>query len=443
MLIEEFKLFIARNGLLEKENKVLLAVSGGIDSVVMAHLFIRLGTKIAIAHCNFCLRGDESDKDEDFVRHFAEENGVPFYSVRFGTKDFAAENGISIQMAARQLRYEWFEKIRKENSFTSVAIAHNLNDNIETMIINLTRGTGLTGLTGIRVSGNRIIRPLLFASRLRITEYCNFYSIPYREDKSNAETKYARNKIRHLVIPVLKEINPSVEETLNETASRLAGIDEILSGYVSQILTTISRNEGKNTIINIKKLREVNPSDSLIFELFSRFEITGATLPDLKRLFTGKTGKQIFTRTHRLLRNRDEIIITPAGSDSRFLVEINNIDDFNDVEGVKSARITENSKDFKIPDSKTIAAIDLEKAAFPFIVRNWRIGDYFYPLGMKEKKKISDYFIDRKYSRVEKEMARILESGGNVVWIIGERPDDRCKITSSTTKILIVEAGKE
>src|SRR5450759_4009404 len=206
-MLERFRKYIAENNLLKPGDRLLLAVSGGIDSMVMTHLFLQSGTKIGIAHCNFSLRAVESDKDEEMVRTYSSEHNIPFFSTRFETKTFAKENGLSVQMAARDLRYSWFEEIRKKNGYDAIAVAHNLNDNIETLLINLIRGTGLTGLTGMKPASNRLIRPLLFASRQDITDYCNQNLIVFREDRSNADTKYTRNKIRLQVIPVLKEIN--------------------------------------------------------------------------------------------------------------------------------------------------------------------------------------------------------------------------------------------
>ena len=437
-MINEFKKFIAENNIIEPDRRILLAVSGGIDSMVMADLFLRVGYKTGIAHCNFSLRAKESDKDEELVRKYANENSIPFYSIRFATKEHAVNKGISVQMAARELRYEWFEKIRKENNFDSVAVAHNLNDNIETMLINLTRGTGLTGLTGMRPVSRKIIRPLLFASRKKIEEYCTNNQIPFREDKSNAETRYTRNRIRHTIIPVLKEINPSVEGTLNDTAERLAGIDEIVSGYIEGIRTQISAEKDKSIVFNVGKLLNLNPGKALIFELFAPFGITRATSGDLSGLLTGKTGKQIFTRTHRILRNRNELVVYPLGNDHGRYYEISIIEDFLVVPGIESAGVINIEKDYKIPDNQITACIDFEKIKFPIIIRNWEKGDYFFPLGMKQKKKLSDYFIDRKYSLIEKEKTLILESGGKIVWIIGERLDNRFRVTESTSKILLI-----
>jgi tRNA(Ile)-lysidine synthase len=437
-MFEEFVNYIRKNNLFKRQDRLLLAVSGGIDSMVMSHLFIKLGTDIGIAHCNFCLRANESDKDEELVKNFAFQNRIPFYSIRFNTKEHAAKNGISVQMAARDLRYEWFKKIRLENHFDLVAVAHNLNDKIETMLINLTRGTGLTGLAGMKPSGNGIIRPLLFASRQKIAEYCYDNHIDFREDKSNAETKYTRNKIRHLVIPILKEINPSVEETLNETAEKLSGIDEIVSGFIEDIRSQTSKIKGTATFFDIEKLKKYQKSKALIFELFSPYGITGSATGDLLRLMTGKTGKQIFTKTCRILRNRDELIVSPLVTNSQENYKINDVEDLLKVPGIKSAGIISAGAGYGIPRKRSVASIDSEKIRFPLIIRGWKRGDFFYPLGMKQKKKLSDYFIDRKYSLIKKENTLILESEGKIVWIIGERIDDRFKVTESTSKILLI-----
>jgi len=435
---DEFRNFILDNKLFESDARILLAVSGGIDSMAMAHLFLSIGMHPAVAHCNFSLRGSESDLDEVFVRDFAASHNLPFHSIRFDTKEYARSGKISVQMAARELRYEWFEKIRKENNYDLIAIAHNLNDNIETLLINLIRGTGITGLSGIRPAGNSVIRPLLFATRQKISEYCNENGIVYREDRSNAETKYTRNKIRHLVIPVLREINPSVEDTLNETAQRFASLDKIISDFIDNLIRMTSVAEGDTIVFSVNKLTELNPGRALLFELFSRYGVTGSGSSDLLRILNGKTGKKIITPTHRIVKNRDELIVSPArGSESADYL-ISKTGDFTGIPGVLSAEIIDIGQDFIIPRDNCVACIDLGKAGFPFILRGWRRGDFFYPLGMNKKKKLSDFFTDRKYSLPEKEKARILESDGKIVWLLGERPDDRFKVTASTSKVLLI-----
>ena len=442
-MLTGFKKFIAENNILKPDEKTLLAVSGGIDSMVMAHLFIQMGYETGILHCNFSLRGKESDKDEELVRKFAESQGIPFFSTRFETKSYAKENGISVQMAARELRYAWFEVVRKENRYDLVAVAHNLNDNIETLIINLTRGTGLAGLSGMRIVSNRIIRPLLFASREQITEYCKLNSIRFREDKSNADTKYIRNKIRHQILPVLKEINPSIEATLNETAERFIGINEIVSEFIHKLREKICEHSDDIITFNISLLRAHMHNRAILFELFKPYGIINVQLEDLLKVINGKTGGQIFTGSHRIIKNRKEIIVSNEEIRDPTSLIIRNITGFKKVPGIESALYAAVTESFEIPNSTTTACLDAEKLLFPLIVRKWKPGDYFYPLGMKQKKKLSDYFIDNKYSILVKENKLILESDGKIVWIIGDRIDNRFKITRTTKKALTIVSTKK
>lgn len=439
-MINEFKKFIAENNLIKPGDRILLAVSGGIDSMVMTHLFLQSGNKMGIAHCNFSLRARESDKDEEMVRKYASEHNIPFYSIRFETKAFAKKNGLSVQMAARELRYEWFEEIRKKNSYDAIAVAHNLNDNIETLIINLTRGTGLAGLTGMRPAGNRIIRPLLFATRQDITRYCKQHLIVFREDKSNEDTKYTRNKIRHLVIPVLKEINPSIETTLKETAERFTGINEIVSEYISGLREIVSKQKEEFITFNINMLKLHLHNKTVLFELFKPFGINNLQLNDLIKVINGKTGGQLFTGTHRIIKNRKELIVSHEDVGNETLYCIRNITGFRKVPEIASAGYVDITGKYEIPSDPFIACIDSEKVSFPLIIRKWKAGDYFYPLGMKQKKKLSNYFIDNKYSILDKENKLILESDGKIVWIIGDRIDNRFRITKSTKKALIIKS---
>jgi tRNA(Ile)-lysidine synthase len=442
-MINEFKKFISENNLIRSGDKILLTVSGGIDSMVMAHLFHKLNYKTGIAHCNFSLRGRESDKDEEMVCQFAYKNSIPYYSTRFETKAYAKNNRLSVQMAARYLRYKWFEEIRSNNGYDSIAVAHNLNDNIETLLINLARGTGLTGMAGMKPVSNRIIRPLLFATRQDIIAYCDQNKIGFREDKSNADTKYTRNKIRHLVIPVLKEINPSIEITLNETAERFSGFNEIVSEYISRLRESISEEKEQFITYNISQLRTYLHNKALLFELFRPYGITNSLLIVLKKVIEGKTGGQIITDTHRIIKNRMEILVSDEEIADESFYPIMDVPDFCIFPGISSARRVRIKESFEIPSDPHIACIDSEKASFPMIIRKWKAGDYFYPLGMKQKKKLSDYFIDNKYSRFEKENIFILESGGKIVWIIGDRIDDRYRITSTTKKGLLLKSKKK
>ena len=438
-LFEEFKDYAARNALFTKNDRILLAVSGGIDSMVMLHLFARIKADTVIAHCNFRLRGVESDRDEDLVRDYAGKNGIPFHSVSFDTMKFAEGKGISIQMAARDLRYEWFEQLKIRQGCNLVAVAHNLNDNIETLLINLIRGTGLTGLAGMKPSANGIIRPLLFATRARIEAWCNEYSIPFREDRSNAETKYTRNKIRHLVIPVLREINPSIEETLNDTALRLGGLDRILSEHIEGIRLRVSVPRGKSIVFDTEKLAEFSENKAMMFELFFPWGITKPLTGDLQKLINAATGKQIFTLTHRILKNRNELIVSPVRHDRQDDLLIESVEDLLSIPSVRSASLEPVDTGSTIPSDPRIASIDREKIRLPIIVRRWKEGDYFVPLGMKNRKKLSDYFVDNKFSRIRKEETMILESDGDIVWVMGERLDDRFRVTESTRTVLRIE----
>jgi len=442
-MLREFKKYIEENKLIGPAEKILLAVSGGIDSMVMLHLFIRSGIKAGIAHCNFSLRAGESDMDEELVKQFASDEHLQFHSIRFDTETFAKKHRLSIQMAARQLRYEWFEEIMDKYGYDKTAVAHNLNDNIETLIINLVRGTGISGLTGMKPISNRIIRPLLFSTRQDIVRYCNKHRIIYREDMSNADTKYIRNKIRHQIIPVLKEINPSIEATLNETAERFTGLNEIVTDYLTCLREMVA--EQKNDIIkfNIILLKPYLHNKTLLYELFKSFDVNNDQLNDLLKVIEGKTGGQILTGTHRIIKNRKEIIVTDEKKVDYSSYNVGIIEEFANVPGIESAEYINVTDSFEMPSDPLIACLDSEKVSFPLIIRSWKPGDFFYPLGMKNKKKLSDYFINSKYSIIEKENKLILESDGRIVWIIGDRIDNRFRITRSTRKALIIKSAKK
>jgi tRNA(Ile)-lysidine synthase len=442
-MINEFKKFISENNLIKPGEKFLLAVSGGIDSMVMAHLFHHQKYSIGVAHCNFSLRDGESDKDEELVRQFADANNIPFYTTRFDTKKFARENKLSVQMAARELRYKWFEELRNEYGYDSIAVAHNLNDNIETLLINLIRGTGLAGLTGMKPVSNKIIRPLLFATRNNIISYRDQYNIVFREDKSNNDTKYIRNKIRHLVIPVLKEINPSIEITLNEAAERFSGFNEIVSDHITSLRECIKEEREQFITFNIILLKKYSHNKAVLFELFKPYGITGALLTDLMKIIEGKTGGQVITDTHRIIKNRKELIVSDEKKQIEKSYTIDSVEDLTMFAGISTAKIVTINPTYEIPNDPHIACIDSQKVTFPLIIRKWRVGDYFYPLGMRQKKKLSDYFIDKKYSIFDKENIFILESGGKILWIIGDRIDDRFKITNSTKTGLLIRSKRK
>lgn len=433
--------FIAENKIISHGDKILLTVSGGIDSMVMAHLFLHLPYETGIAHCNFSLRGEESDGDERLVKRFAESHGKPFFTIRFDTMDCSKKNNISIQMAARELRYEWFEKIRSGNNYDLIAVAHNLNDNIETLIINLTRGTGLTGLSGIRPVSGKIIRPVLFATRELITEYCKRHNIEFREDRSNADTKYARNKIRHLVLPVLKEINPSIETTLASTSERIYGINKVVNFLVSDIKKKISRRSGNKLLIDIEPLQEYLTNKSLLFEIFKEWNVSNYQTDNLLNVIHGRSGGMLITDTHRIVKNRSELIIVENTEEEEDSFIVKNAELLDVIPWIISSEIVIIDESFRIPSDPVISCLDLQKLNFPLTVRRWKAGDHFFPLGMNKKKKLSDYFIDNKISLTDKKNKIILESDGKIACVLGDKIDDRYKITAETKKALIIKSA--
>jgi tRNA(Ile)-lysidine synthase len=435
-MLQRFSSYILEHNLISPGDKILLAVSGGIDSIVMADLFIRSGITAGIAHCNFSLRGKESDLDEELVSSFAQKYRIPFYATRFSTYDYAHQKGISVQMAARELRYEWFEKIRSENNFNSIAVAHNSNDNAETLILNLTRGTGISGLTGMKPVSGVIIRPLLFASRDEITAYCTDNNLTFREDRSNADTKYTRNKIRLKIIPILSEINPAITDTLNETAARLSGVNEIVAAYIEGLRRELIVTVGDQQIVAVDALNKFTENKTIIYELFRPYGITDGTLNDLLQILNGRTGSEIVTPGYRIIKNRNELIITALTAKLSASYGINSPEDLYTVPGINEVNLEKITPGFLFPSEKTEICLDADKLEFPLLVRQWQAGDSFFPLGMSGKKKLSDFFTDRKYSVTDKENALVLISGGQIAGILGERIDNRFRITESSARVL-------
>jgi tRNA(Ile)-lysidine synthase len=441
-MIEEFRKFILDKNLVNENDRVLMAVSGGIDSMVMANLFISCEISTGIAHCNFNLRGEESVEDEKFVEKFAMDHKIPFHTVSFDTTGFATEKNISIQMAARELRYRWFEEIRILHGYDSIALAHNLNDNTETFLINLTRGTGIAGLTGMKPKHMNLIRPLLFATRNAIAFYRQQHDINFREDRSNSEIKYKRNKLRHVIIPLFREINPSFDQSVEETAEKLGDVNEIFTAFISDIRNKTVRHKNNLVVIKIKELINLSPKRTILFELFRPYGLGSGQIDDLISLSEGKTGNQIFTASHRLLKNRNEIIVSPRDIDSDAYYEISSLEEFRKVPGIVSAESVKITDGYIIPRSSKVACLDLAKISFPVVIRRWAPGDTFYPLGMKKKKKLSDYFIDKKYSILEKENCLLLQSVDKIAWILGDRIDNRFRITSSSRNALLIKVKK-
>lgn len=432
-----FTEYSKKNMLFNHDSNILLAVSGGIDSMVMAFLFRKAGIKHSIAHCNFSLRGKESDDDEEFVKSYAGRYHLPFFAKRFETLGYAASKRISIQMAARELRYEWFEEMCSSNGFDAVAVAHNLNDNAETALLNLIRGTGLSGLTGMKQRHGNIIRPLLFATRDEIASFAAAKRIKYREDSSNAEIKYTRNRIRHKIIPEIQKVNPCFLESLEDTMSHLRSSSEIIEKYIDNLHEELFRPAGNSVEADVKGLRSLHPPAPHIYELFRRYGISSNQTDEVMTLLDASPGKQVYTATHRLLMDRGKLIITARDSEALAVYHLASVDEMR-ISGLFSNLLITAPTDEILPQSRLTACIDLSLVSFPLTVRPWEHGDRFMPLGMSHMKKISDFLIDLKVPVTSKEKVLLLLSGEDIIWVMGYRIDNRFRVTALTRQILIM-----
>jgi len=442
MMQERFTDYIHTHHLFEPDDKILLGVSGGVDSVVMMHLFIQAGYQIAVAHCNYQLRGEESDRDHLFVRDLARKYGLPFFAKRFDTKDCASENGLSVQMAARRLRYQWFEQVRTHNGFDRVAIGHNKDDLSETFLMNLSRGTGLKGLTGIKTRHNNVVRPLLFADRQEILDYCRKHGLAYREDSSNQTTHYHRNKIRHHIIPVFQQINPRFLDTMSENVERFQEAYDLYRLFIEEKKQELMHQKGSDLYIS-KQVKEAGACSTLLFEMLREYGFTGQMVKRIALEMEGIPGKAYYSDTHKLIRDRNWLIITPLASPGRELFYLEQVQGRVDTPLPLHLKKIEDTENYQIPRHRDVASVDYDKVDFPLILRKWREGDYFRPLGLDHYKKLSDFFVDRKYSRVDKERAWLLTSGEKIVWIVGDRLDDRFKVENQTQRILEIKYLRE
>ncbi|RLD77103.1 MAG: tRNA lysidine(34) synthetase TilS [Bacteroidetes bacterium] len=415
---------------LTSARSILLTISGGADSIVMLDLFSKTGYKCGVAHCNFHLRGDKSNKDEKLVRELAKKYNYPFYQIDFFTTNYATQKGISIEMAARELRYNWFEKVRRENGYDYIATGHHQDDVIETFFINLARGTGIRGLSGIKpVSGN-LIRPILFADHQQILSYIKENKLEYREDASNYDVKYKRNKLRQDIIPELAEINPAYKQNILKTIERLNITNNILKEKLSEIKANVVEEKDEQLLFNISKLKELEPLNFFLFELLFPYGFNGEQVESIIKSFDGISGKSFYSSTYELIKDRNYLIIIPKQKTKRFSLKISDKLSVVKLKDNSSLQIKSISrtKGFKIPQQLNIAALDKDKLHFPLEIRNWQKGNYFYPIGMKQKKKLSDFFVDNKFSKIEKEKALLLISKGEVVWVIGHRLDNGIKL---------------
>ncbi|MFH0864751.1 MAG: tRNA lysidine(34) synthetase TilS [Bacteroidota bacterium] len=437
---KQFQDYTNKEKLFSKDGKVLAAVSGGIDSVVMLHLLIAIGFKTGIAHCNFGLRGKESDADEKFVKTLAKKNNVPFYSVKLDTSGYASHKGISIQMAARELRYEWLEKIRKQKGYSVIAVAHHSDDAIETFFINLVRGTGIAGLHGIKPVSGKVIRPLLFTNRKDIENFAVKQKIKYREDSSNSSDKYLRNKIRHKLIPLLYELNPDAGNAVRTAIGRISNIENVYKAIVEKEKKRIVHHRNNIVFLNIKKLLALKYADAFLFECLNPFGFTGEAIKKINSSLNAEAGKKFYSSTHRLIKDRQYLLVSslenvPVPKEYRIAEKTKTIS----IPVKMKFSVSEFNTAFPISRKKNIATFDFDKLKFPLVLRTWKKGDFFYPFGMKGKKKLSDFFTDLKLSIIGKENIWLLCSGNDIVWVIGYRIDNRYRITDKTQKIFVAQ----
>ncbi len=421
-----------------KKKKLLIAASGGLDSSVCIRLLHRLNFKISLAHCNFNLRKKDSDLDELFVSEEAQNLHIPYFVKNFDTVIYANNNGLSIQLAARKLRYEWFDELMSENEFDYLITAHHLDDSLETFLINLTRGTGLDGLTGIPEVNNKIIRPLLPFTRDEIEIFAKENNISWREDNSNLQTKYLRNKLRHDVIPILKDLNQNFMKSFARTIDNLQGSEQIIKDRIGSVVNEIEELQGDVHQFNIAKIKMLSNPKAYLFEILKGYGFTD--WKEIISLLDAQSGKQIFSKTNRLVKDRDFLFLTEIKPNTE----------------IKPSKIGENDQEFISKDlhlkfdnsnlqaskngSKDSITVDKNLLKFPLVVRKWEKGDYFYPAGMQGKKKLSKYFKDEKLSLLEKDKIWLLCTKENkIIWVIGKRKDDRFTVNKNTIEILRIE----
>lgn len=412
----------------------MLAVSGGVDSVVLGQLCKLAGFDFGLAHCNFQLRGTASDADELFVKTQAEGWGVPFYSIRFNTKEFAAANRLSIQEAARELRYEWFEEIRKREAFDYVLTAHHANDNIETVLMSFFRGTGMNGLTGIKEKNGTLVRPLLFARRAELEQFLGEQSLSFVQDASNLKDDYTRNFIRNRLLPQLASVYPEVEQNLTGNVQRFREADALYRQSVAQYRKKLVTEKGNELHIPVLLLLKTVAPLTVLFEIIRDYGFGAAQLPEVFALTASDPGRFMASATHRVIRDRKHLIIAPLAPAPGSRVPVEDPGNYFFEEGKLELRLREIGS--TIPAEAATAWLDARYIQFPLVLRPWRTGDYFYPLGMDKKKKVARFLIDLKLTATQKEKVWVLEMGQKIIWVVGHRIDHRFRVTGTTGNVL-------
>lgn len=441
LLLDGFEKYIEENELFSHDDKILLTVSGGVDSMVMMSLTAAAGYRFGVAHCNFQLRGKESDEDEILVETEARRYGAEFYNRRFDTEGEMERTGESMEMAARRLRYTWFKELCNEHGYTAIAIAHHSNDSIETFFINMLRGTGLRGLTGITTQVGRVVRPMMFATRKDIHDYAVAHHIPFREDSSNRSTKYLRNKVRLGLVPMLKEINPQFTTIMRRNIARLSQAQDFITSAINIVKSESLEHNGDIHTLRIGNIRPTLPRNYVIYEILnSEYGFKGDVVDALcHALDNGATGRRFYSREWVATVDRGDVVVASILEDDtcETTVERGTVRSYA---GGSVLYYEYTNIDFidNLDQGENVALLDVDKLQFPLRVRRWQEGDWFIPFGMSGRKKLSDYLIDKKVSMAEKSRQFVLLSGDDIVWVIGRRLDDRFAITRKTENVLRV-----
>ena len=428
--------YIDKYQLLTVGKPVLVGVSGGADSIALLTVLVELGYSCIVGHCNFHLRGEESMRDEHFTETYARKLGLPFVKVDFNTRDYAAEHHLSVEMAARELRYAWFEEMRCVHDAQAIAVAHHRDDNVETVLMNLIRGSGIRGMSGIRPKNGFVIRPLLPVTRQEILQWLAERQLEYVTDSTNLSATYTRNFIRLRVLPLLETINPSVRTAINRTAEHLTETESLFAYVMADARKRVFEAENR---LSIKALMQYPSPKTVLFELLKVFHFTPSSVDEIFLSLTKESGKLFFSSSHRLVKDRDCLLLSPlaaAGEKEVYFLtgEEGSWSGPIDLAFSRIVRIEE----LHIQKDKDIAYFDLDKLKFPLVLRHWQQGDWFVPFGMQGRKKLSDYFSDKKFSRLEKEQVWLLCSGDEVIWIVGERSDNRFRVECATKRCLVV-----
>ena len=440
-LLQKFLAYIKKENLFTKNDHLLIAVSGGADSVVLCRLCAAAGLNFSLAHCNFKLRDAESDRDEQFVKKLSEQLGVKLFVKTFDTVSQAKLNKTSIEETARNLRYEWFKQLLLEsktadNPFSFLLTAHHADDNVETVIMNFFRGTGIKGLRGILPKQQQIVRPLLFAKRKDIEEYAFKNGVEFITDSSNASNDYTRNLFRNEILPSVEKIYPEALNNVLRNIERLTAVEYLYEESIEQIKQKLVEKKGDEMHIPVLKLLKVKPLQTVIYEIIKDVGFTAMQVNEVEKLLQSDSGKYIKSDSHIILRNRKWLIISPKTISTQIKNIIIEENAGNILFDEGTLQINPSAKPEKFVGDASTVFIDAADLTYPLMLRKWKTGDYFYPLGMTKKKKLSRFLIDIKLSLLQKEKCWVLESNKKIVWVIGYRIDERFKIISSSKHIV-------